>query len=172
MPILEEPDPYFLSVLHCVLNKTESQIVKFHGMEATFKFLALAFSWTFMALCSYNIYVFQPSQLAELLLCLSINNQLQLAILRHGLPTLAAPYNKIFPTLPTFDFKQLEIICEPRNIKCFQTIFSNSFYPARLKFLQLASQLLGQISCSHAEQTYYFMLNFRAYLSVPKLNQL
>ena len=37
-----EPDPIFYVL--CFLNKIKSQTAKFHGMEATFKFLALAIS--------------------------------------------------------------------------------------------------------------------------------
>ena len=46
-----------------------------------------------------------------------------------GLPTLAVPYNKILPIFLAFDFKELQIICKPRHMKCFQTIFSNTFFP-------------------------------------------
>ena len=35
--------------------------------------------------------------------------------------------NKIFPILLAFDLKELQIICKPRHMKCFQTIFSNSY---------------------------------------------
>ena len=40
---LEGSSSYFLSEF-CVLNKTESQTAKCHGMEVAFKLLALAFS--------------------------------------------------------------------------------------------------------------------------------
>ena len=41
--------------------------------------------------------------------------------------TLAVPFNKIFSTLLVFDLKELQIICKTRHMKCFQTIFSNSY---------------------------------------------
>ena len=45
----------------------------------------------------------------------------------HGLPILAVTFNKILLILLAFDFKELQIICKPRHMKCFQTIFSNSY---------------------------------------------
>ena len=51
-----------------------------------------------------------------------------IATFHYGLPTLAVPYNKLFPILVAFDFKGLQIICNPRRMKCFQTIFSNTYF--------------------------------------------
>ena len=62
--------------------------------------------------------------------------------------TLAVAYNKIFPILLAFSFKELEIICKPKHMKSFQTILLNTFSLPRLMFLQLAR--CSQVSCSHA----------------------
>ena len=101
------PNP-ILQLVFCVLRFDQrlslKQHAKFHGMEATFKFLALAFSQVFMILYNYN------NQLAELF-CLSI--QIYKA--------------KLFFILIAFDLKELQIICKPMHMKCFQTIFSNSY---------------------------------------------
>ena len=50
-----------------------------------------------------------------------------------------ATLNKILPILLAFDFREQQIICKPRYMKCFQTIFSNTFFPPRLMLLSLAS---------------------------------
>ena len=50
----------------------------------------------------------------------------------HGLPTLAAAFNEILLILLAFDFKELQITCKPRHMKCFQTIFSNSYLATEL----------------------------------------
>ena len=70
------------------------------------------------------------SQLAER--CI-IN--IQLVTSHHGLATLSVPYNRILFILLAFNFKELHIICKPRHMKCFQTIFSNTFFLPRLMFL-------------------------------------
>ena len=83
----------------------------------------------------------------------------------HGLATLAVSYNTIFPILFAFNFKEQQTICKPRYMKCFQAIFSNTFFLPQLMFFWLGAR----VWCSHAEETYYFMLNVWAYLSGPKL---
>ena len=81
-----------------------------------------------------------------------IPSQLVAYLSSWGLPTLAVPYNKIFPIQLAFDFKKLEIICKPRRMKCFKTILSNSFFPPRLMFLQLA-RLGFMFTCSQSTKT-------------------
>ena len=119
-----------------------------------------------MVLYSYDIYVLLSSYLR---CCVLSINTYNIAIFHHGLPTLAVPYDKILPILVAFDFKELQIICKSRYMKCFQTVFSsNSSF-----FLPNVNASLARLDLMFTyRKTYYFMLNFQAYLPVPKLNLL
>ena len=56
-----------------------------------------------------------------------------------GYLPLAVHYNKIYPILLAFNFKELQIICKPRHTKCFQAIFQiATFFPPQFMFLYLA----------------------------------
>ena len=116
------PDPILYLVFCFLMNKIESQIAKFHGMEAAFKFTQFLLLATYLWLCIAIIYM--SCYLANWLSCCvyQISN---------------VKYQKLsnIPFLLAFNLKELQIICKPRYLKCFQTIPSNSY-------LDLASQLL------------------------------
>ena len=92
-----------------------------------------------LSCCVYQYKYIRLSYLSSMLSYLIA----MLSFIMGYLPTLAVPFNKIFPILLAFDLKELQIICKPRHMKCFQTIFSNSYLATDLAtffpmFLQLA----------------------------------
>ena len=103
----------------------------FHGIEAAFKsqLLLLARPLWF---CIPIVYMSSYLQLAELLCNLSVLKYIiQLSFIMGQVTyTLAVPYNKIFSILLACDFKELQIICKPRHMKCFQTNFQIATFSA------------------------------------------
>ena len=87
-------------------------------------------------------------------------------IFHHGLPTLAVPYNKIFLILLALYFKEPQIICKLSYMKCFKTIFSNSYFLPTTIDVSLGTRLDLMFTCRKSILFYveYSNLPFSSYV--------
>ena len=141
------------------LSKVESQTAKFHGREATFKFLALAFSQIGLQLDLYLWFciaiICMSSQLAELavdIFNIQLASQLQLATSNFHHAWLIATYvascvrskysinslSYYYHSQLAFDFKEQQTFFKPRHVNCMPSSnFFKLFFLPRY-FTQLA----------------------------------